>query len=189
MNHSNPEAPFLTTFYKPFNKDVYYISEFLEDYQELAEFLWDKLQKDLSINTEHGYCFALMVNANKDFLNLYCLLPIKTSITYENIIPDNDFNYMCNLNKLFEVNKEIEVDIEFVSKKIKIRIPITQYVFKQTLVRPIKFPEDFFLKSLTLLTQQLSQQIMLGGNDIKNSNWANIKALTINYLKKNGKRP
>lgn len=161
---------------------TYHISEFIQDYEDLLPLVMDELDKMLNVDS-YGFCYPLKIQNNTNTLNIYSLIPISVLNKYEGVIPDNNFKYRTNLAKLHEVSNDITVEIELISKKIKIDFPITQYVFQKSLEENINFPEDYFQKGYPILAELLTKQFVNLPPSIKNTSYSIIKAITHDYFK------
>lgn len=108
--------------------------------------------------------------------------------SYTQVIPDNKFEYACELKKTSTSRLTETVEIEAQSKKIKVEVDLYKTSFNKLNVKEIKFPDDYFLKGIPLLTEQLSKQFITEDTTsakeypYKNQNFSLIKQITIKKI-------
>lgn len=175
---------------KPLREGPYHFSELLSDYPGHSHLVMNQLYQRFNTNP-YGYCFPILIEKalpSSDELNIYTLVDIVMMDSYSSVIPDNGFAYSCDLKKVDLTKIQEPVEIKLMGQKVQVYVDIQKFTFKISNVKNINFPDDYFLKGIPLLAEQLSKQFIpddpsqLKKISYKNENFGLIKNIVISRI-------
>ncbi|MFY7993321.1 MAG: hypothetical protein ACOVP4_08535 [Bacteriovoracaceae bacterium] len=175
---------------KDFEERTYSFAEILKDFYGYQHLVMNQLYTRFNANP-YGFCFPILVEQSAPQtaeLQVYTLVEVMMLDSYTQMIPDNKFQHCCDLKKTAVKKFKEMVEIEAQGKKIKVEVDLYKTTFNKLNVKQIQFPDDYFLKGIPLLTEQLSKQFITGDTSsakeypYKNENFSIIKQITIKKI-------
>jgi len=177
----------LTPAVQSFTKTDYTLKEFIVEQEPKLSLIWDQFYKELGINSDRGFCFPLMIHSKDKQLKLYSLLPLVTLDKYQGIIPENPYDFKCNLNLINTFEEIRKIPVKIGSSSLLIETHFYVSVFEVTNVEEISYPDDYFISGLKILTEELSRQFLSEATEQKslgiNKNYSLIQQLTLHRIR------
>ena len=165
---------------KAIEKRPYSFGEIIKDFSGYQHRVMEKLYTRFNANP-HGYCFPILVEDNQNELNIYTLIEVSMLDSYTQVIPENKFSYACDLKKMSQTDFKETVEIKTMDSALQVVVDLYKTTFLKSNVISVNFPEDYFLKGIPILTEQLSKQFVILDTDkksYKNEHFSLIKKIT-----------
>lgn len=177
----------IKTFYdQPIPKSMS-LGEFIKAYPDLVPLA----ERDINafFKVDGGFCPFLKTKKIGEKLYLFSLLP-KQSVPsiLTQIIPDNDFNFIADLNLNASSLKTSKVKVSLGhSSTIELSFDVMVHEYSISNLKTISFPEDYFIKGYEILTEKIANSNVYLLDKTKkghNSNYSSIRGLWLNQLSK-----